>query len=147
MLNNDMDMTTVTSVEQAAMLAPSSEVRPKRRTFTAAQKLAILREADACPEGTIGEVLRRHGIYSSHLSKWRQLRSAGKLVAGKRGPKVDEQAQRLGPAAGGAGGRLGGWWASPAAACMRHASHIRRYLSGRRPARPTPSAQPSKRPS
>src|SRR3972149_6407489 len=38
MLNNDMDMTTVTSVEQAAMLAPSSEVRPKRRTFTAAQK-------------------------------------------------------------------------------------------------------------
>ena len=95
MLNNDMDMTTVTSVEQAAMLAPSSEVRPKRRTFTAAQKLAILREADACPEGTIGEVLRRHGIYSSHLSKWRQLRSAGKLVAGKRGPKVDEQARRL----------------------------------------------------
>src|SRR3972149_6860179 len=58
MLNNDMDMTTVTSVEQAAMLAPSSEVRPKRRTFTAAQKLAILREADACPEGTIGEAQR-----------------------------------------------------------------------------------------
>ena len=58
MLNNDMDMTTVTSVEQVAMLAPSSEVRPKRRTFTAAQKLAILREADACPEGKIGEVLR-----------------------------------------------------------------------------------------
>src|SRR3972149_7919516 len=96
MLNHDMDLITATSVERAAMMAPSSEVRPKRRTFTAAQKLAILREADACPEGKIGEVLRRHGIYSSHLSKWRQLRSAGKLVAGKRGPKVDEQARRLG---------------------------------------------------
>src|SRR3972149_2438586 len=98
MLNNDMDMTTVTSVEQAAMLAPSSEVRPKRRTFTAAQKLAILREADACPAGT-----RR--------------------------------------AAGRPGGPPGGGGRAPAAACRRHASHIRRYLSGRRPARPTPSAQ------
>src|SRR3972149_4533519 len=104
MLNHDMDLITATSVERAAMMAPSSEVRPKRRTFTAAQKLAILREADACPEGKIGEVLRRHGIYSSHLSKWRQLRSAGKLVAGKRGPKVDEQAKRLGRAGGGEGG-------------------------------------------
>lgn len=95
MLNDDMDLITATSVERAAMMAPSSEVRPKRRMFTAAQKLAILREADACPEGKIGEVLRRHGIYSSHLSQWRQLRNAGKLVASKRGPKVDEQAKRL----------------------------------------------------
>lgn len=57
--------------------------------------MAILREANACPEGKVGEVLRRYGIYSSHLSKWRQMRAAGDLVAKKRGPKVDERAQRL----------------------------------------------------
>jgi hypothetical protein len=96
MQNNGFDLTiTPTSLEGAAAAAPSSEVRAKRRIFTAAQKLAILREIDACPEGKVGEVLRRYGIYSSHLSKWRQMRAAGDLVAKKRGPKVDEQAQRL----------------------------------------------------
>ena len=73
----------------------SSEVRAKRRTFTAAQKLAILREIDACPAGQQGEVLRKHGIYSSHLTKWRRQRAAGTLVPTKRGPKVDEHAKQL----------------------------------------------------
>lgn len=88
--------TPTTSLEgAAAAAAPSSEVRAKRRTFTTAQKLAILREIDACPAGQQGEVLRKHGIYSSHLTKWRRQRSVGTLVPTKRGPKVDEQAKQL----------------------------------------------------
>ena len=82
-------------LEGAAAAAPSSKVRAKRRTFTAAQKLAILREIDACPAGQQGEVLRKHGIYSSHLTKWRRQRAAGTLVPTKRGPKVDEHAKQL----------------------------------------------------
>ena len=93
--NHHTAPTTTTSLEGAAAAAPSSEVRAKRRTFTAAQKLAILREIDACPDGQQGEVLRKHGIYSSHLTKWRRQRAAGTLVPTKRGPKVDEHAKQM----------------------------------------------------
>jgi transposase len=57
---------------------PDPEVVPKaqRRQFTAEYKLRILEEADRCIEpGQIGALLRREGLYSSHLSKWRQLRA------------------------------------------------------------------------
>lgn len=73
--------------------APSSEVVAvaKRRRFTKAYMQRIVREADACTApGAIGALLRREGLYSSHLSKWRQLVSAGEAVAlpdTKRGPK------------------------------------------------------------
>jgi len=54
--------------------------KPVRRTFTAAYKLRILAEADACVEdGDVGRLLRREGLYSSHLSSWRQARNAGSL--------------------------------------------------------------------
>jgi transposase-like protein len=72
---------------------PDPEVVPKakRRQFTAKYKLRILEEADRCTErGQIGELLRREGLYSSHLSKWRQLRARGQLQAlapKKRGRK------------------------------------------------------------
>ena len=61
---------------------PDPEVVPKakRRQFTAKYKLRILEEADRCTErGQIGELLRREGLYSSHLSKWRQQRVRGQL--------------------------------------------------------------------
>ena len=46
--------------------------RARRRSFTAEYRLAILREADACKQpGEIGALLRREGLYSSHLSEWR----------------------------------------------------------------------------
>jgi transposase-like protein len=57
----------------------TSEVLEKsaRRRFTAAYKRRILSKADACTEpGAIGELLRREGLYSSHLSKWRVQREA-----------------------------------------------------------------------
>jgi len=52
----------------------ASEATPRRgrRRFTAAEKARILEEADACMgDGDIGELLRREGIYSSHLNRWR----------------------------------------------------------------------------
>lgn len=67
---------------------------PPRRTFPAAEKLRILREAERCPQGELGALLRREGISSSHLTTWRRERERG-LTPQKRGPKVDEQAQRL----------------------------------------------------
>lgn len=63
---------------------PSSEVkpRPRRRRFTAAYKSEILRRADACRvPGEIGALLRKEGLYTSHLSVWRQQREAGTLRA------------------------------------------------------------------
>jgi len=76
----------------------SSEVRAKRRTFTAAEKLRIVREAERCPKGELGALLRREGIYSSHLTHWRRERERNQLTGlapQKRGPKVDEQVRRL----------------------------------------------------
>ena len=73
---------------------PDPEVldRPKRRKFTAAEKLRIVREADASP-GAVGALLRREGLYSSHLSTWRRQREAGELGAlnpQKRGRKAKD---------------------------------------------------------
>jgi transposase len=63
----------------------------RRRTFTAAFKLRILHEADACTKpGEINALLRREGIYSSLLTNWRRERDAGVLGAltpKQRGPK------------------------------------------------------------
>ena len=75
---------------------PDPEVVPKakRRQFTAKYKLRVLEEADRCTErGQIGELLRREGLYSSHLSKWRQQRARGQLqglAPKKRGRKSQD---------------------------------------------------------
>jgi hypothetical protein len=61
---------------------PDPEVsdRPRRRTFTAEYKLSVLSELDGCTEpGEAGAVLRREGLYSSHISEWRKKRAAGEL--------------------------------------------------------------------
>lgn len=62
---------------------PSPEVleKPVRRRFTLEYKTRILAEADACTEtGQLGELLRREGLYSSHLSCWRRQRDEGALA-------------------------------------------------------------------
>ena len=70
---------------------PEVLVRAKRRTYTGDYKQQVLAEADAARgSGEIGAVLRRHGLYSSHLTKWRQERKSGileGLAPQKRGPK------------------------------------------------------------
>lgn len=82
----------------AAASTPEIEVvaRARRRRFTVSYKLRILQEADGGGPGRIGEILRREGLYSSHLTKWRQQRRAGLLVTRKRGPKpaMDEQTKK-----------------------------------------------------
>ncbi len=76
---------------------PEPEVVPqaKRRSYTAAYKLRILEEADQCGRtGQIGALLRREGLYSSHLTTWRRQRATGQLAGlspKKRGRKKDEQ--------------------------------------------------------
>ena len=65
--------------------------KAKRRTFTAEYKRKILKEADACDRGELGALLRREGLYSSHLVEWRRARDAGELAGlnpKKRGPKA-----------------------------------------------------------
>lgn len=65
--------------------------KPKRRTFTAAEKLRILEEADKCGPGELGALLRREALYSSHLVDWRRARRAGELGGlepKRRGPKT-----------------------------------------------------------
>ena len=80
--------------------ATSEEVvaRPTRRRFSAEYKLRVLQAADRCGPGEGGALLRREGLYSSHLTHWRQQRESGALAAltaKKRGPKVDPQAEAL----------------------------------------------------
>ncbi len=71
---------------------PNPEVveKAQRRIYTAEYKLRILQETDTCSEGQIGAILRREGLYSSHLTTWRRQREAGQLAAltdNKRGRK------------------------------------------------------------
>jgi len=69
--------------------------RPERRTFTADYKRRILKEAEEGPAGTTGALLRREGLYSSHLTTWREQRARGelaRLAPVKRGPKPDPYA-------------------------------------------------------
>lgn len=79
---------------------PQTEVaaKAKRRRFTADYKKRILQEAATCNEhGAIGALLRREGIYSSHLFNWKQQAAAG-LQPKKRGRKsapVDPQAKQV----------------------------------------------------
>ena len=75
---------------------PEVVARAKRRRFSAEYKLRILEEAEACSErGQIGSLLRREGLYSSHLTTWRHQREQGQLEALSpknrgRKPSVDE---------------------------------------------------------
>ena len=78
--------------------APDPEVAPKaqRRRFSAAYKLRVVEQADGCTKpGEIGALLRREGLYSSHLVEWRRARDHGLLDAlapKRRGPKPDPDA-------------------------------------------------------
>ena len=83
---------------------PELAERPRRRRFTAEYKLRVLREAEGCSrKGEIGAMLRREGLYTSHLTAWRKQRDAGALEGltprrrGPRGPspeRVENQALR-----------------------------------------------------
>ena len=79
-------------LERSGMTVETEVVaRARRRRFTAAEKLRVLREADRCSRpGELGALLRREGLYSSHLSAWRAARKRGELAgltSRPRGPK------------------------------------------------------------
>jgi transposase len=80
-------------VSAPAAASPELLDRPRRRTFTAQDKLRILGEVDraAGTAGAIGAIVRREGLYSSALTDWRRQREAGAygaLSPVKRGPKL-----------------------------------------------------------
>ena len=81
------------ATQKAKPIDPEVLPKPKRRQFTAEYKARILAEAAACEPGEVGALLRREGLYSSHLSTWRAQRERG-AVAGlspkKRGRKRNE---------------------------------------------------------
>jgi len=92
-----------TTMEEV-QLAQETEVlaKARRRRFTAAEKLRVLREADRCSKpGEVSALLRREGLYSSHLSTWREARRRGELAGltpRARGPKakpVDPRDKKL----------------------------------------------------
>lgn len=90
-------------VADDATQRPDPEVpeRARRRTFTAKYKLEVLAAYDGAPDGEKGAVLRREGLYSSHITEWRKARDAGALagLAAPRGRKrrdlAAEQIARL----------------------------------------------------
>jgi transposase len=85
----------VDAMKLAVGSTPDPEVAalPKRRQFSAAYKRRIVREANACQvPGEIGALLRREGLYSSHLTHWRREVEIGEnaaLAPKPRGPKPD----------------------------------------------------------
>ncbi len=88
-------------VDDAGVGCPDPEVpeRARRRRFTAKYKLAVLAAYDAAPDGEKGAVLRREGLYSSHIVDWRRARDAGALagLTQPRGrPGRDPQQERIG---------------------------------------------------
>jgi transposase len=88
-------------VSGAGAERPDPEVpeRARRRTFTAKYKLEILTAYDAAQDGEKGALLRREGLYSSHIVQWRRARDAGALaaLAAPRGRRArrDPQRQRI----------------------------------------------------
>ena len=81
---------------------PELVEQAKRRSFTAEYKARILAKADACTQpGEVGELLRREGLYTSHLTYWRKqrkdgaLKELGKPRGRKPADKRDEQIAQL----------------------------------------------------
>ena len=74
---------------------PEVVAKPKRRKFTAQYRLRILEEAESCTQpGEVGRLLRREGLYSSHLTEWRRAQREGSLqglTPSKRGRKPAER--------------------------------------------------------
>jgi len=79
-------MTTIQTTQASETEIPE---KASRRRFTKEYKLRILEATDRCDAGEVGKLLRREGLYSSHLSTWRAARREGTLRAlgRKRGPK------------------------------------------------------------
>ena len=91
------DPTTATPPTGGRQANPEVPAKARRRRFTAEYKRRIVREAAGCTlPGQIGELLRREGLYASHLRTWRRQSATGELAAlapRKRGRKPDPDRQ------------------------------------------------------
>jgi len=78
----ERSVAAASGAKREGMPDPQLVEKAKRRRFTARYKLQVLREADACTRpGEIGALLRREGLYTSHLSTWRKQHEEGALGA------------------------------------------------------------------
>jgi len=87
----DATMTAAALLDDAERMAPPDPQvpeRPTRRRFTNEYKLRVLAETDDAPAGGVAAILRREGLYSSHLDAFRKQRDAGAFLGAerKRGP-------------------------------------------------------------
>ncbi len=79
MAQSEQDQQSKNGGGPAGMVDPEVVPMGRRRQFSRAYKLRVLAEAEQCQRGEVGALLRREGLYSSVLSKWRQQKTAGKL--------------------------------------------------------------------
>ena len=89
---------------EATIPNPEVSARSRRRRFSAEYKRSIIKEADSCAPGDVAALLRREGLYSSHLTTWRRQRESGEIAGlqpRKRGKKpvpkspLADEVQRL----------------------------------------------------
>ena len=97
MSQSQQDHQTKNGGGPAGMADPEVVPMARRRQYSRAYKLRILAEVGQCQRGEVGALLRREGLYSSVLSKWRQQKAAGKLdrPAGGQEQRVEDQAKEL----------------------------------------------------
>ena len=97
MSQSQQDHQTKNGAEPVGITDPEVVPMARRRQFSRAYKLRILVEVGQCQRGEVGALLRREGLYSSMLSKWRQQKAAGKLdrPAGGQEQRVEDQAKEL----------------------------------------------------
>ena len=97
MSQNDQDHQAKNGAGQAGVTDPEVVPMARRRQFSRTYKLRILAEVEQCQHGEVGALLRREGLYSSMLSKWRQQKAAGKLDQPNvsQEQKAEDQAKEL----------------------------------------------------
>jgi transposase-like protein len=100
MTQKQADKISENGTDQAQRPEPEVLPQAKRRNFTASYKLWVLEEADKCRQqpGQIGALLRREGLYSSHLTTWQRQREAGQMAGlkpQKRGRRANEEAAEI----------------------------------------------------
>lgn len=100
-MSKEKGVLSIAEEEVRSVPDPEVDAKPKRRRFSAKYKLDILKEVNACrEEGEIGAVLRREGLYSSHLTTWRRQRDEGALRGlgqkrGRKGKPRDTEKEQL----------------------------------------------------
>ena len=97
MSQNEQDHQSKNGIGQASLTDPEVVPMARRRRFSRTYKLRILAEVARCQRGEVGALLRREGLYSSMLSKWRQQQAAGKLEqpSGSQEQKVEDQVKEM----------------------------------------------------